>query len=81
MKKIKWSKYQTDIFDFIKNGQGNAVIEACAGAGKTSTILECLKLIDESDNIMLSAFNKEIAEVLKKKTKKLPNVKALTIVH
>ena len=79
MKKIKWSKYQTDIFDFIKNGQGNAVIEACAGAGKTSTILECLKLIDESDNIMLSAFNKEIAEVLKKKTKKLPNVKALTI--
>ena len=79
MKKIKWSKYQTDIFDFIKNGNGNAVIEACAGAGKTSTILECLKLIDESDSIMLSAFNKEIAEVLKKKTKKLPNVKALTI--
>lgn len=28
------SKYQKKIFDFVENGQGNAVIEAQAGSGK-----------------------------------------------
>ena len=29
------SKYQKAIFDFVERGQGNAVIEAQAGSGKT----------------------------------------------
>ena len=77
--KIEWSHYQTDIFNFVKNGQGNAVIEASAGSGKTSSLLKCLDFIDEDKRILLTAFNKDIVNVLAKKTKKLKNVTAMTM--
>ena len=48
---ISWSHYQTAIFDFIQNGQGNAVIEACAGSGKTSTLVKGLSFIDEDKKL------------------------------
>ena len=77
--KIEWSHYQTDIFNFVKNGHGNAVIEASAGSGKTSSLLKCLDFIDEDKRILLTAFNKDIVNVLAKKTKKLKNVTAMTM--
>ena len=46
-----YSKYQKDIFDFVKNGQGNAVVEASAGAGKSTTLIKCLDFIDEDKTI------------------------------
>lgn len=58
-----WSSYQNIIFDFIKNGKGNAVIEAVAGSGKSTTIVEGMNLC-EGSTIFL-AFNKAIAEELK----------------
>lgn len=37
-----WSKYQNAIFDFAQFGQGNAIVEAVAGSGKSTTIVEAL---------------------------------------
>ena len=34
------SNYQLAIIDFIKHGNGNLVVEACAGAGKTYTLIK-----------------------------------------
>jgi len=61
------SKYQEAIFDFIKNGQGNAVVDAKAGSGKTTTIVQGMKFIPRQNSVIFLAFNKAIAEALKKK--------------
>lgn len=62
-----WSKYQTTIFDFIVNGTGNAIIEAVAGSGKSTTIVECCRRLPAAASSVLLAFNKAIAEELKAK--------------
>ena len=46
------SEYQERIFDFIKNGSGNAVINAKAGSGKTSTIVESIHLIPQKESVI-----------------------------
>ena len=74
-----YSKYQKDIFDFVKNGQGNAVVEASAGAGKSTTLIKCLDFIDEDKTILMSAFNTDIVSVLKRKTKDFTNVNCATL--
>ena len=74
-----WSDYQNNIFDWIQNGQGNLVVEASAGAGKTATLIECVKLIPEDKRILLTAFNSDIATVLKRKAKDLYNVNVSTL--
>ena len=47
------------IFKFILNGEKNAVISAVAGSGKTTTLLEALKLIPEDKTVLFMAFNKK----------------------
>jgi len=37
--KTVFSNYQNDIFDFLKNGNGNGVVNAVAGSGKTTTLV------------------------------------------
>lgn len=58
-----WSPYQHRIFDFVANETGNGMVEAVAGSGKTTTIVEALKLA--KGNTLFLAFNKAIAEELK----------------
>lgn len=60
-----WSAYQRAIFEFVAVGQGNAVVNAVAGSGKSTTIVEAMKLA-EGQTIFL-AFNKAIADELKRK--------------
>ncbi len=62
---IDWSQKQLDVFEFVKNGSGNAVVEAVAGSGKTSTIVEALKYTNPTDAIAFVAFNKRIADELR----------------
>lgn len=78
-KQIEWSDYQKNIFDFVEHGHGNAVVEACAGAGKTSTLIHCISLIPDDKQILLTAFNRDIVNVLTKKSKGHDNVNASTI--
>jgi DNA helicase-2/ATP-dependent DNA helicase PcrA len=71
-----WSPYQEAIFDFVENKSGNAVIQAVAGSGKSTTIVECTKRLPkvkaggnlgglQTATCVLLAFNKSIAEELK----------------
>lgn len=61
---FKPSKYQTDIYNWISKGSGNAIIQAVAGSGKTSTIVEATKLIPVNQRVLFLAFNKNIQEEL-----------------
>ena len=60
------SVYQQAIFDYIKNTEGkDAVIEAVAGSGKTTTIVKALEFT--SGRVAFVAFNKKIADELKRR--------------
>lgn len=60
-----WSSFQTSIFAFVETGTGNAIVEAVAGSGKSTTIIEAMKLVRGSSIFL--AFNKAIADELKAK--------------
>lgn len=61
----QWSKYQKNIFSFIEDESGNAVVQAVAGSGKSSTIVEGLNRIPSDKSSIFLAFNKAIADELK----------------
>lgn len=67
MSKLTPSSYQKDIFNFIKEGNGNCVINAVAGSGKTTTIVGSLKFIPSDKSVIFLAFNKSIVEDIKLK--------------
>lgn len=78
-KEYDWSKYQRDIFDFVEHQQGHLVVEAVAGAGKTTTLIKCLDFIPQNSKVLFTAFNTDIVNELKKKTKDKENVEAKTL--
>jgi DNA helicase-2/ATP-dependent DNA helicase PcrA len=61
------SSYQKDIFDWVVNGDGNAIIMAVAGSGKSKSIVEALNYIPSSKSVMFLAFNKSIATALQER--------------
>jgi len=79
MSKFIPSKYQQAVYNHIENGQGNAVIDAVAGSGKSTTIVEAIKLIPQNLTLLFLAFNKAIVEELKVKIGNLPNVEVRTL--
>ena len=58
-----WSEYQQALFDWCLHGVGNAVLEAVAGSGKSTTIVEAVKRV--LGTTLFIAFNKAIVEELK----------------
>ena len=58
------SRYQEDIFHFCVAGQGDGLIVAAAGAGKTSTLIEAAQLL-RADKTLFLAFNRSIADELR----------------
>ena len=64
---LKPTKEQERVYLFVKKRPENLLIEAFAGCGKTTTILEAVKLIPPDKSVMFLAFNKHIQEELKTK--------------
>lgn len=62
MGKHQWSKFQEAIFDFIHDENGSLLVQAVAGAGKTTTSVEAEKYCEGS--VLFTAFNKSIATEL-----------------
>ena len=67
MGKIKPTLEQKKIFHYIDKRHENLLIEARAGAGKTSTIVAAVSLLPKDASITFLAFNKHIQEELKHK--------------
>lgn len=76
--KISFSEYQMNVFNALTNTNSNLCINAVAGSGKTFTIVEGCKMLNESaDNVLFMAFNKSIAQELSVKLDGYANVKTL----
>lgn len=59
------SKYQQAFYDELTNTTNSIMINAMAGSGKTTSIVEATKLIPPGEPTIFLAFNKSIAETLK----------------
>lgn len=68
------SPYQSAIFTALRERRGNLCVRAVAGSGKTTTIVQALRVIPQRDpdrfttySTLFLAFNKTIAEALRSK--------------
>ena len=61
------SIYQKAIYQEIETGTENLIVNAVAGAGKTTTILNSMQFISSNSKVCFLAFNKLIANELKEK--------------
>jgi len=77
MAEVIHSEQQVSIFNWFKSGEGNLVIRARAGTGKTYTVVKAIEFAPEQ-KILMAAFNKRIAEELKTKLKN-PRAEAKTL--
>lgn len=59
-----WSNYQQDIFADINHGEGNTQVDALAGTGKTSTIVEGFYHLPAGIKPLMCAFNSSIKKEL-----------------
>jgi DNA helicase-2/ATP-dependent DNA helicase PcrA len=63
----QWSPYQLAIFEAVKTTTDSLLIEATAGSGKTTTIVEAIKHVPRGQSVVFLAFNKHIADELKRR--------------
>lgn len=56
-----WSAYQLSVFRDVAEGRGHTFVSAVAGSGKSTTMEEGLTHIPQGKQVMVCAFNKEIA--------------------
>ena len=68
------SKYQKTVYLYMQRGKKNIVVDAVAGSGKSTTIVNALKLIPKNKSVLFLAFNKSIVDELKRKVGDMPNV-------
>jgi superfamily I DNA/RNA helicase len=68
----KWSPQQTTFIDWCDSGAGNAVLEAVAGSGKTTTLLAgAIKMAKRGKKVAICAYNKKIADEIRGKLEDL----------
>lgn len=65
----EWSNYQKAVFDFVQNTKDSAVINAVAGSGKTTVIVEASKIATKFGSTLFLAFNRAIAQELGERMK------------
>lgn len=74
---MRYSKYQNRIFEYVHETEGNLIINACAGSGKSTTLFKIAKILNNKD-ILFFAFNTHIEQYASNKLKPCTNVKVKT---
>lgn len=64
---------QEKIYNFIKFDTQHGIIDAVAGSGKTSTIIESISYVDKSKELLFCAFNKSIRDEISERISKKGN--------
>ena len=71
-----WSEQQVALFAWVETGRGNAVVEAVAGAGKTTALVEAVRRMPGT--VFLGAFNKKNVEDIKGRICGMPGKESKT---
>ena len=79
MATMNFSSFQKAIFAEVKNGKTNIAVNAVAGSGKTTTIVECCKLLGYRNkyDVKFLAFNRSIVKELGEKISRYADVSTL----
>jgi superfamily I DNA/RNA helicase len=64
---MTFTEEQKRIFQFVAKESGHGIIDAVAGAGKTTTIMECAKFVKDKNTILFCAFNNSISGEIARK--------------
>lgn len=75
---FKPNSHQHAIFDFVRAGDGDGVVRATAGSGKTTTLKHVTSLLPDHFRVCFLAFNKNICADL---AKKLPTTVEIQTIH
>jgi len=75
---VEPSDEQRAIIEVARRGNESILVEACAGSGKTWTLIECIKVLREPTAVVL-AFNKRIADTMAARMPKLPRTRAVHV--
>lgn len=73
------SRQQKDIYDIFVNTEENININAVAGSGKTTVLVELLKFVPSDKTTLFVAFNNSIVDELKKRIEHKNNIEICTI--
>lgn len=76
---MEFSKEQNDIFNFAEHGIENLIVQAVAGAGKTTTLIECANRIGGEKSILMLAHNKSTRDTLKERVGDKKNIQVYTL--
>lgn len=76
---FKPSPYQEAIFRYIREENGNLVVKAVAGSGKSTTIIRSLDFIPENRTILFAAFNVDIVRELNERIGNRKNITVRTL--
>lgn len=81
MPNLNATPQQYEFYRWLDQGQGNGVLEAVAGSGKTTSIIEGLNYIDDVEPVLLCSFTKLIATELQRRAQeaKFTNVTSTTL--
>ena len=74
-----WSKYQNQVFEHVETAEGNGLVEACPGSGKTTVIEEAIKRVDISESVLAISFTRSIRDELRKRLGHMHNVSVHTL--
>ena len=72
------SPHQARVLAFVEQGTGHAVVEATAGSGKTTTLVQVARLLPEHEPACFLAFNRATAAELRAR---LPSQVEATTIH
>lgn len=78
---MNWSKYQTAIYEAFEQGRESLLIEAVAGSGKTTVLVELAAIMQRAfpeQRAVFVAFNRSIADELARRIS-ASNVRAMTL--
>ncbi|MCM4156900.1 ATP-dependent helicase [Gramella sp. AN32] len=58
---------QEKVYNFIKFDSNHGIIDAVAGSGKTTTIIESISFVDKNKSLLFCAFNKSIRDEIQER--------------
>lgn len=78
---FKPTEAQQRIYQFVESGTGNGIIDAVAGAGKTTTLMGCVEHIPNINDVLYCAFNTSIRKEIQKKFHERGKSVAVKTIH
>lgn len=78
---MDFTEEQKKVFNFVKYDSNHGIIDAVAGSGKTTTIIESASYINSNNKILFCAFNRSIRKEIQNKfvEKKLDHIVVKTM--